>query len=176
MQAQGHAQMLVGILDPATRTRDIWTVETRRGIRSRVTSDPDDERAATWFPDSASFVYRGKNRDLFFKPIGPGAERALQVDGRSKDPRGVSADGKYLIYRVTGETTSNDLWIKPLSPEGPARPLIASNFGESDAEISPDGHWLAYVSDKNGPNEVYVTALPSATGEVQVSSGGGMVP
>ena len=169
-------QLLVGIIDPATRTRDIWTVDTRRGIRSRVTSEPDDERAASWFPDSKAIAYRGKNRDLFLKPLGAGAERALQVDGRSKDPRGVSIDGKYLVYRVSGETTSNDLWIKPLNPEGAARPLIASNFNEADAEISPDGHWLAYVSDKNGAGEVYVTAFPSATGEVQVSSGGGQVP
>lgn len=169
-------QLLVGVLDPTTRARDVWVVDVRRGVRSRVTSDPADERSASWFPNNQEIVYLGKGRDLFVKPLGPGAERPLQVDGRSKDPRGVSPDGKFAIYRLSGETTSNDIWIKPLSPIGDARPLIATPFNENHAEISPDGRWMSYVSDKNGQFDVYVTSFPAAAGEVQVSSAGGTVP
>jgi Tol biopolymer transport system component len=168
-------QLLVGILDAATRQRDLWVVDVRRGVRSRVTSDPVEERSASWFPDSASIAYH-RNRDLFFKPMGAGAGRPLVVDGRSKDPRGVSPNGKFLIYRVSTDTMANDIWIKPLAPEGEARPLIASAFNETYAEISPDGRWLAYVTDKNGKSDVYVTAFPSGTGEVLVSPSGGTVP
>jgi Tol biopolymer transport system component len=169
-------QLLVGVLDPATRSRDLWIVDTIRGVRQRVTSGPADERSGSWFPDSAAIAYHGTNRDLFFKPIGAGAERPLQVDGRSKDPRGISSDGKYLIYRRSSDTSANDIWIKPLVPEGEARPLLATKFNEAYAEISPDAHWLAYVSDKNGRSDVYVTSFPSATGEVLVSPAGGTVP
>jgi Tol biopolymer transport system component len=170
-------QLLVGIMDGATRSRDQWRVDLARGVRSRVTSDPADERSASWFPGSQQIVFVGRNRDLFVKPIGAGVERPLQVDGRSKDPRGISPDGRFLVYRVSGETTSNDIWIKPIdSAEGTARPLIATAFNENHAEISPDGKWLAYVSDKNGQFDVYVTAFPSAIGEVLVSPGGGSVP
>ena len=169
-------QLLVGILDPAARSRDLWLVDIKRGVRSRVTSDPVDERSGSWFPNSQEIVFHGKNRDLYRRPIGAGSEQPVQVDGRSKDPRGVSPDGRFLIYRLSGETTSNDIWIKPISPEGPARPLIATTFNENHAEISPDGRWMAYVSDKNGQADVYVTAFPSAIGEVLVSSGGGNSP
>lgn len=170
-------QLLVGVLDPATRTRDLWIVDTIRGVRQRVTSGVGDERSASWFPNGQQIVFHGENRDLFVKPLGAGAERPLQVDGRSKDPRGVSPDGRFVIYRLSGNTTSNDIWIKPINPdEGTARPLIATNFNENHAEISPDGKWMAYVSDKNGQFDVFVTAFPSGIGEVLVSPGGGTVP
>jgi Tol biopolymer transport system component len=171
------SQLLVGILDPAVRTRDIWVVDLKRGVRSRLTSDPRlDERSAVWGRDNASFVYRGENRDLFRRPIGAGAAQPFIVDGRSKDPRMFSTDGKYFIYRVSGEGTSNDIWVKPLDPEGPPRALIASVFNESYADVSPDGRWIVYVSDESGQEDVYVTGFPSGAGKWRVSPAGGSVP
>jgi Tol biopolymer transport system component len=169
---------LVGVLDAGLRTRDIWVLDLKRGVRSRVTTDPADERSASWSPDGGSIVYHGRNRDLFARPMGAGAEQPFLVDGRSKDPRGFSPDGRFFVYRLSGGATSNDLWIKPVNPPGDPRPFLATAFNENYAEVSPDGRWIAYVSDKNevGRPDVFVAAFPSGAGEKLVSPSGGDVP
>jgi hypothetical protein len=50
---------------------------------------------------------------------------------------------------------------------------ISTEFGEAYGEFSPDGKWVAYVSDESGSLEVYVTAFPSGQGKERVSSNGG---
>ena len=61
----------------------------------------------------------------------------------------------------------------------PARiePLLQAPFSEINAEISPDGHWLAYQSDESNQNEIYVRPFPKVgDGRWQISTGGGMMP
>ena len=56
-------------------------------------------------------------------------------------------------------------------------PLIQTTFNERNAEISPDGRWLAYESDESGQSEVYVRPFPSVNaGRWQVSTAGGRQP
>src|SRR5262249_7155785 len=55
-------------------------------------------------------------------------------------------------------------------------PYLATPFSESDAQFSPDGKWVAYVSDESGRQEVYVQRFPDAGDKVQVSTRGGASP
>jgi Tol biopolymer transport system component len=165
-------RLLVSINDPSKRTRDIWQLDLDRGVPTRLTFEPTDDRSAVWSMDGQSIVYRGRDGDLFTRPLGRGEEQPLLVDKRSKDPDGWSADGKHLLYRVVGN--GNDLWIKPAG--GDPYPFIATAFNEPYGQFSPDGRWVAYVSDEAGAMEVYVTAFPSGQGKVRVSSSGGYFP
>jgi Tol biopolymer transport system component len=56
------------------------------------------------------------------------------------------------------------------------RPFLQTPFFEQYAEFSPDGHWLAYVSNESGRNEVYVQPYPGPGGRQQVSTDGGDEP
>jgi serine/threonine-protein kinase len=47
---------------------------------------------------------------------------------------------------------------------------------EFDAEISPDGRNLAYVSNESGAAEVYVQAFPGPGAKVRISTQGGVAP
>jgi eukaryotic-like serine/threonine-protein kinase len=106
--------------------------------------------------------------------VGGGPEAPLVVDGLSKDPRGWSPDGLAFVYRVSVSSGNSDLWLKPAS--GPPRALITSPFTENYAEFSPDGRWLAYVSEESGAAEVYVTSFPVGQGKWRVSPNGGTLP
>jgi eukaryotic-like serine/threonine-protein kinase len=170
------SRLAVSLPDPTTRMRDIWIVDMARGVRSRLTFDPSDERSAVWSRDGKSLAYTSKGLDLYTRPLGMGAETPLIKDGLSKDPRGWSPDGRYFLYRVTGPETGNDLWIKPLDGDQKPRPFLATPFDENWAVFSPDGRWVAYASDESGRSEVYVTTFPSAAGKWQISSDGGRFP
>jgi len=101
-------RLAVSVTDPTKNTRDIYLVDIDRGVRQRLTFDPSDERAAVWSPDGQQIVYNSKGLDLYRRSSDfTGTEEALQTDHASKDPRGISTDGRLLLYRRSGASTSN---------------------------------------------------------------------
>jgi hypothetical protein len=55
-------------------------------------------------------------------------------------------------------------------------PYLQTEFAESQAQFSPDGRWVAYVSNDSDPTEVYVQAFPPSGKRMQISSSGGFRP
>ena len=169
----------VSVLDPGTRTRDIWTLAVDRGILSRLTTDTTEERSLAWVNDHELIFNAGGNRtfDLFRKRT-DGIDRPapLLVDGKSKDPDAVSPDGRWVVYRVTAADGSNDIWAASVDGSTPPRALIESRFDENYARLSPDGNWMAYCSDESGQREIYVTTFPTPGPRVRISVDGGDFP
>jgi Tol biopolymer transport system component len=176
----GGTRVVLSILDPTQRTRDIWAFDLTRDIRTRLTFDRAEERSAVPSPDGREMIFnsfRTGALELYRKPSsGAGAETLLLEDRRSKDPMDWSPDGRYLLYRVTGDTGGNDIWMLPLSGDRTPMPLAATSFNENYARFSPDGRWIAYASDESGQVEVYVVPFPPGDGKWQVSTAGGSFP
>jgi Tol biopolymer transport system component len=72
-------------------------------------------------------------------------------------------------------STGYDIWVLQLS-EHKAEPFLRTPFNESVPTFSPDGHWLAYISDESGRYEVYVQPYPGPGGKYQISTEGGTEP
>ena len=68
--------------------------------------------------------------------------------------------------------------IHTLSLQEPrtARPFVVNQFDNHSPSLSPDGHWIAYVSNESGRLEVYVRPFPGPGGRWQVSLDGGTEP
>lgn len=84
-----------------------------------------------------------------------------------------SPDGKYLV----GTVLRSGLWLLPVS--GREEPRLVRANGRADtwqSEISPDGRWLAYMSDESGSPEVYVEPFPATGARWQISPHGGAEP
>jgi serine/threonine-protein kinase len=66
----------------------------------------------------------------------------------------------------------------PLEGEHRSQPLLAATpFDELNAEVSPNGQWLAYQSNESGRNEIYVRPFPNVDADrQQVSTNGGTQP
>jgi Tol biopolymer transport system component len=78
-------------------------------------------------------------------------------------------------YR-TDPRTQLDLWVLPFGGDRTPLPLLHGDFNESQGQFSPDGRWIAYVSDESGAPEVYVQSFPALAEKRQVSISGGTQP
>jgi Tol biopolymer transport system component len=83
------------------------------------------------------------------------------------------------VYVVDSSGDTN-LWFAPLpadgQPGGQGRAFLETASRESRPEPSPDGRWIAYVSNESGRNEVYISRFPEATGRMLASRDGGGEP
>ena len=55
---------------------------------------------------------------------------------------------------------------------GAPRPLVATDAQEYLGRVSPDGRWLAYLSDESGTLQAYVTSFPVPGVKVPVTTAG----
>jgi Tol biopolymer transport system component len=152
---------------------DIWTYDVVRGTMTRVTSRWDNVYPV-WMLDGNSILY-------FVLIPGPGLVRKA-ADGTGIEevilepdamflPGSVSPDGQNLSGWLEG-----DIWILPLTEELEPRVFIESPFAESQPRFSPDGQWLAYVSDESGRQEIYVQPFPGPGSRISISTRGGRNP
>jgi Tol biopolymer transport system component len=171
-------------LDLETRASDLWLIDTARGVSSRFTSDLAGDWKATWSPQGDRIVFaspRGSPPNLYEKHVsGSGMEERLITSADNSQPSDWSRDGRFLAYASQHPDRKWDLWLLPMStaPETDRKPVayLLSESNENLGQFSPDGRWLAYVSDASGINEVYVGTLPKFTFARQISANGGSRP
>jgi hypothetical protein len=72
--------------------------------------------------------------------------------------------------------SGSDVWRVPVDAGRAAEPVLAERFNERDARVSPNGLWIAYVSDEQGRPEVFVRHLSGAPFRTSISAGGGSQP
>ena len=116
---------------------------------------------------------------VYSKPIKGGAAEPLLTEAQSLEtggsvvPMSVSPDGQLLLLMIWGHPTEQaNIWAMPLNGSGGSRPLITTPANELLPVFSPDGRWIAFLSDKTGAYEVFVRRFPDVDGwEQQLSSG-----
>jgi serine/threonine protein kinase len=87
-----------------------------------------------------------------------------------------SEGGRSLVYSVTGRGTNSDVWVAAVDAGNPPAPFLATQYDETDPSISPDGKWIAYVTDESGTKEVFLRPVPNTGVAYQVSIGGRRQP
>lgn len=91
-------------------------------------------------------------------------------------PIDFSPDGRLLLYVNFTGMRGSKLWFHSFTKGEKDHPLLQSDYPQGEAHFSPDGHWLAYVSEENGRPEVYVVPFPSLDSKTQISAAGGNQP
>jgi serine/threonine-protein kinase len=153
--------------------------DLRSGVLTPLTFAGDNIRQA-WLPDGLRLAFSsnvaGGYQIYTVVADGSGTPQKLFDQGGNPYPSSWSRDARNLAYVTANKETGTDIWLYSSAAMPQTRPLIATRANEADPMISPDGRWLAYVSDESGENEVYVQPFPSMTGRWQVSRGGGAAP
>jgi serine/threonine protein kinase len=156
-----------------------------RGAITSVVSGTPYQSTPVWRPDGSGLVYTAAidtPPNLFLKRFDrEGSDTRLFFDRLQCFPQSFSPDGRWLTYVTITPETRHDIWLLDMSgapgPDGyPRRPLLASRFYESYSKISPDGRWLAYISDESGRLNVYVAPLAQPGLKRSVSTNGGRFP
>ena len=156
---------------------ELEVYDLERGATTRLASEIDHHNTI-WTPDGRQLTYVGgrPNRsgyEFFSWPVRSGATEqqvtttALNLPATA--PLSWSPRGDALAYAARG-----DIWLLPAS--GEPRALVQSKFTETSPAISPDGRWLAYVSDESARLQVYVQPFPGSGERSAVSTEGGSEP
>lgn len=167
--------------------QDVWVKQLDRGPSVRLTSGQDNDlnNAPAWMPDGKSVTflsYDGKNNGSSF---GYWTRKADGSTPAQHQPPNVDVnmpvwtpDAKWLIYNTDANAPdSGDIvGIRPGVDSAPV-PIVATEFREVEPAVSPNGRWLAYVSNETGHYEVYAVPFPNTrAARWTISTRGGIDP
>ena len=161
----------------AAAAGDIWVYDLTDGHGTRLTTDPAHDMLPLWSPDDEWIIFSSERRgqwELFRKRSnGVGPEEVISFPGFYGQARSWSRGGESLI--ANDDARTSDVWQLSL-PRGRATVLFKTLFREWSGEISPDGRYVAYVSDETGQPQTYVQPLPTSGERWMVSRTGGQWP
>ena len=174
--APDGAHATVTDTDSARFTRDVWIYDVARGLRRHFTDGSATGTSAIWSPDGSRVMFRSARKylgDLYERAsTGSVGEQLWFGDATDKSPVSWSPQGE-VLYQVVGLDTGSDLWIVPLQGDRTPTPFRHTRFNETQGTFSPDGRWVAYVSDESGRLEIYVTPSDGTGEPMLVSPGSG---
>jgi dipeptidyl aminopeptidase/acylaminoacyl peptidase len=159
---------------------DIWVYDIPKGTLTRLTTEGSNMRPE-WTPDGKRILFRSERQKgvgIWWQPA-DGSGPAEQILKSDIDPFEaiLSPDSKYLIYRTSpGARFSRDIFYVEMPDRGEPKPLVVSPYSDQMPRLSPDGRWMAYMSDESGQFEIYVRPFPSPGARIQVSTTGGTEP
>ena len=162
---------------------DVWVSEWTRGTLIKVTTDPETDNDPVWTPDGQQLVFPSRREDGRFGFYAKAADGTGSVEkllmsetGGFFRPYGWSPDGRTLVFDYGGADGGGDIGMLSMEGDRPWQPLLQTEASEVSPAISPDGAWLAYVSDQTGQPEVYVERFPDTGDRRPISTGGGAEP
>ena len=160
-------------------TGSIWVADATRGTLGRVTEG--EGSSPVWTSDGQQLVFAsmGDGEPGLFRQSADGTgeiERLVSIEaGRRLQPGNWSPDGSRLVFDF-GTMNSRDIGVLTMEGEPAWTPLLDTGADESDPVISPDGQWIAYVSDETGREGVHVQRFPGLGFGQLISTDGGMDP
>lgn len=156
---------------------DVWSLDTKRGAWSRLTSDPADDVFPVWSPDGSELVFSSNRtgiHNLYRRPLTAGGrEERLFSSPQHKVATDWSADGRFIVFDSEDPKTGSDIWALPLDGKEKPFPVVNTKFDEHSAQFSPDGHWIAYQSNESGRTEIYIQPFPGPGNSSVISTAGG---
>ncbi len=138
-----------------------------------ITSPDVDGMFPIWTRDGERITFTAAPRYGLFWIRADGSDTATERLGSSEMsiPASWSPDGDLLYMHYEPKQAHDICVLSPANGTWKGRALLATTALERDAQVSPDGRWLAYSSSVSGRTEVYLRRFPSLEDLRPVSGG-----
>jgi serine/threonine-protein kinase len=150
-------------IEMLTESNDVWIKQLDTGPQLRLTRHESGGARAAWTPDGNAvsfFSVRGGNADVWTKRADGSGPAELTFDGVASVHEILwSPDGEWLVYR-----TPEGEGIYAVRPEDEEEPvtIVETDAREFSPTLSPDGRFMAFMSNETGRYEIYVVPFPNA--------------
>ena len=169
------------IAEPSTGEGDIWILSLPQGNATRLTAELSDDFGPIWSPDGREVAF-ASSRDgvphLFRQRLGESeAQMIVPMNGHVQYACDWTRD--CLLYADRDPNTAQDIWAISIGQNAEPVSIVRTRFKEIQADVSPNGRWIAYASDESGQYEIYIQpfSLSGVKGEKRrISSSGGLAP
>ena len=155
----------------------VWVVDLDSGAPTKLS---ENGFYPIWSPDGTQLAYgttRTTSFDLMLRPLDMSQPEQVLLERENNLRTAEWTANGTMVFReeIPGKGMDLMRWSDP-TDEGTIEILLDGEADELSPSVSPDGRWLAYVSNQSGRDEVYVTSFPIPKGIVQVSIAGGANP
>ena len=175
-------RVVVEVMSEELGVLNLWTVDVASGSMRQLTfgSGGSGDVFPAWTPDGQEVAFSSgrSGTDAIYRQSADGTggpETIFEGAGAQLIPNDVSADGVLAFTQGprVGQSDILGVWLT----DGSASELVSTPAVENMPMFSPNGQWLAYVSNVSGRSEIWVRELREAeAGEWRVSNGGGVGP
>ena len=160
----------------------IWVKQLATGAFSRLSGELEDADRPVWTPDGRDVGFlatrNGRRTAWVQRADGSDSPRPAGRVDALYDEIWFDQFGRYTLFRTAGAGAgTRQLLVLERGVDTIPRPLLPSRYDDFAMALSPDGHWLVYVSDESGGREVYVRPFPDVnSAKFTISVGGGLEP
>jgi len=157
--------------------RQIWIYDISRAMLAPLTPADVSVNFPAWTADGARVAFSSSQDGMlqmsWMSVDGNGPAERLTGSFLYQFPSFFSPDGRLLLFVEVDPATGQDVWALPLDQGRKLRPVLRTRSVEDGPVLSPDGQWLAFVSNESGDNDVYVRRFSGSGRKIRISTGSG---
>ncbi len=174
--APDRAHVSIEKLDPRLNSIDPWIIDVKTGFTSPLRAPTEGALASspTWSHDNRTLFHSSGHGTLRVSSLAGGKDEAWTVGANW--PNSSAPDGSVLLISQQGTNTGSDVMVVSMKGDHTPKPYLQTPFNEGQARFSPNGKFVAYVSNESNRNEVYIQSFPRSMMKIQVSATGGSYP
>jgi serine/threonine-protein kinase len=158
----------------------IWIYDLAAGRKRKLPAEGQNY-FPIWSLDGQRILFisvRGQQpHSIYWQPTGEGPAERLTETARA--PEFWSAPNRLLSYitlKTNGNVADYDIWTYSFDTKKSTPLIVTPGSAQHSSRFSPDGHWIAYVSDETGRLEVFVQPYPLTGAKFQITKNGGGHP